>query len=242
MKKILLIFFVLILGSVVLAQENGVGVSIPFLLPDNPFYFVNNIFESIQKTFAFSPQAKSSLAIELANKRLIEARELSNKGNFSLALIQVGKADEELSNAVLFSEGVLVIEEKQELNIKISNVSIFAVSIIEEVKQSAPVQARFGLEIAIENISKTAEISQEDVLVSLVDVAESKFSIFIGQGENFCNSINGVWTFTIDKIGCENIAGVQCDFGSLGMVSDACEEAGAVYSCSGSGVTCERLS
>lgn len=236
-KKLLVIFFVLILSSFSLAQE---GISVPFLLPDSPFYFINTIFEGMQKILAVSPESKSRLAVDFADKRLAEARELSRKGNFSLALNQVQKASEELREAVLFSNSVLVLEEKQELRTRIKISSVFAVSVIEEVREITPSETVLGLDTSIQGILMTIEESQ-DASVSLVDVSNSKFSLYVGQAESFCNSMNGTWSFSDNKIGCENISGVQCNFGLLGMISNACTEAGAVYSCSNSGVVCERL-
>ena len=241
MKKLFLsMFFVLILSSVSLAQE-GIGVNTPFLLPDSPFYFIKTVFEGMQKILAVSPESKSRLAVDFADKRLAEARELSRKGNFSLALNQVQRADEELGEAVLFSDSVLVLEEKQDLVNRIRISSDFARVVVEEIRQVAPVQAQVGLSIAIQNISEIVAESQEDANVSLIDVANSKFSFYIGQAEEFCNSMNGTWSFSDNKIGCENISGVQCDFGLLSMISGACTKAGAIYSCSVSGISCERL-
>jgi len=96
MKKLiatLFIFSFLAVGSA-LAQETvsvelemdetitaeSLGVSDQNLLPDNPFYFLKNIGRGIQNFFAFSEEKKLELRERFSNEKLIEVKNLIEKG------------------------------------------------------------------------------------------------------------------------------------------------------------------
>lgn len=55
------------------------GISEPKLLPDNPFYFVKNLWREVRATFTFNKVKKVELRLRYANERLIEAKKLVEK-------------------------------------------------------------------------------------------------------------------------------------------------------------------
>jgi len=67
---VFLVALLLASGMPVLAQN--VTLIQPGLLPDNPFHSFQDLFEQFQLFFAFSPQDKANVHLQLAEKRLAE--------------------------------------------------------------------------------------------------------------------------------------------------------------------------
>ncbi len=66
----LLIGIIFVLGIPSFAQN--VTLTQPGMLPDNPFHGFQDFFENLQLFFAFSPQDKANVHLQLAEKRLAE--------------------------------------------------------------------------------------------------------------------------------------------------------------------------
>lgn len=117
MKKIFIITILLIafLTNVVQAQPSDER---PGILPDSPFYFVKVVKEKIVGVFKFSEEAKTIYQIELAEKRLKEAKALADKGKSDLAIAtleryydNVQKVSQELVGTEIATNQGRIIEE-----------------------------------------------------------------------------------------------------------------------------------
>jgi hypothetical protein len=75
----------------------------PGITPDSWFYGLDRAFEAIQKAFAFTPEAKARLALQLASERLAEAKEMEARQKPELAAKTAedygGEMDEALRHA-----------------------------------------------------------------------------------------------------------------------------------------------
>lgn len=153
LKHLIVIFgFITIFGASTLAQTTS-NLPNPGLLPDHPLFMFQNIFEGLQHTFAFSPEAKVNLHLQLAEKRLAELN-LSiaeNKTNLVPILTEsfekeVNDMKDELSSTAISEENVAGLAEH------VAQETYKHKLVLEGVLAQAPEQAKEHIEHAI-NVS-----------------------------------------------------------------------------------------
>jgi hypothetical protein len=74
----------LLLGSLGFAQADEPAVD-PGMTPDNPFYFIEGMFQGIQDAFTFDPFEKAGLRLQFAEEKLAEAKAMADAGNAGAA-------------------------------------------------------------------------------------------------------------------------------------------------------------
>lgn len=103
MKYVLMLLILLVsvfpLGGVAYAQSDNLPD--PGMLPDNPFYFLKSLWESVVSFFAFGDEAKAERALELSEVRLAEAKALIAKGETEAAGKTLAKYQEQYRDAIL---------------------------------------------------------------------------------------------------------------------------------------------
>lgn len=116
MSKKLLIFvligftlvFVLVVAKPTLAYDTSKIEVLddynPTLLPDSPFYFLKTWLEKIQELLTISSVSKAELYLKLANKRLVEAQKLMEKGKEDLAQKLLQKFEDRIQKAISKAE------------------------------------------------------------------------------------------------------------------------------------------
>ena len=62
-------------------QAMDLGVSDPWMLPDNPFYWTKNVIRAAQLIFTFDPLSRAELLVKQNNERTLEAAKLIEKDN-----------------------------------------------------------------------------------------------------------------------------------------------------------------
>jgi hypothetical protein len=107
MKKPLLIFLIVFLfftaGQKVFAQNIYVSTSpavlnsqytlpYPGILPDNPLYFLKALRDNVINIFITDPLKKADYDLLMADKRLVAADKLLDKGNVDLAITTLSKS------------------------------------------------------------------------------------------------------------------------------------------------------
>lgn len=96
-SSLLLITF-LLFGGVANAAEDELPD--PGILPGNPFYFLDTVFEGLGTIFTFGDQAKAERFLGLAEERLAEANELAEQGKSNRAEKATEKYTQRLAKAL----------------------------------------------------------------------------------------------------------------------------------------------
>lgn len=127
----------------------------PSLLPDSPFYFLKTWLEEIQEFITLNPTSKAELQLKLANKRLVEAQKLAEKGKTELAQKLLDKFRERIEKAAKKTEEA---EDKgknvDELVAKLQANSLRQQEVLLKVYEKVPEQARDSILQAMENSKK----------------------------------------------------------------------------------------
>lgn len=83
----------------------------PGLLPDNPLYVLKTMRDSVQLMLAGTPLEKAKVYLQLADKNVASAVELTRKGKHTLAVERVHKAQNLTTKAISAVE-----KEKESMN------------------------------------------------------------------------------------------------------------------------------
>ena len=127
----------------------------PSLLPDSPFYFLKTWFEGIQKFITLNPTSKAELQLKLANKRLIEAQKLAEKGKTELAQKLLDKFRERIEKATKKTEKAKDKGKNvDELVAKLQANSLRQQEVLLKVYEKVPTEARDSILNAMENSKK----------------------------------------------------------------------------------------
>ena len=97
MKLLIILTIVLLLMGIPTFAQN-VSISQPGMLPDNPFHPFQDFFEQLQLFFAFSPEAKANIHLQLAEKRLAELNLVIEQNKTDLVPILSDKFEKELND------------------------------------------------------------------------------------------------------------------------------------------------
>jgi hypothetical protein len=149
-RKILLAVALVFAVSAAAAQPaNSTSEVKPGLTPGSFLYPVENFVESLEVRIAGlvgGPDLKAKAIANNAEERLAEARELSESNRTEKASEMVEKYSEAMNRArELASRG-----KDEELKQKLDNVTSRNVKTLEEVKKKVPVEARKGIQNAID--------------------------------------------------------------------------------------------
>ncbi len=150
-KKILLVSFLSMFLFAGIAQAQTNDLPKPGLLPDSPFYFLENWSESIGTFFTFNDAAKAERFLNLAEERLAEINALIDKGRPDVAEKAVEKHQEQLNQALTKAEKA---KEKgldtDEVLAKVSEVTLKHQEILADVYEKVPEQAQPAIERAMQ--------------------------------------------------------------------------------------------
>ncbi|XOU94678.1 MAG: DUF5667 domain-containing protein [Candidatus Kerfeldbacteria bacterium] len=137
----------------------------PGVLPDSPFYFVKEWSEGIQEFFTFDNEKKAELQYRFAMRRVAEVNKLVSKGKLEKAQEHMDKYDSHLEK---FSEKVVKLKEKdadkaEALTDKLEIMQVKQQSVLADVYDKVPEEAKEGILNAMENSSKGLENAIEKI-------------------------------------------------------------------------------
>lgn len=153
MKRAFLIIIFLALVSftgIVLAQTTELPD--PGILPDNPFYFLKSFFEEMGTFFTIGELAKTERFLNLAEKRLAEAKALAEKGKSEVAERTMNRYREQLGWALTKAEQARMKGlNTDEILTKVSEATLRHQSVLIDVYERVSEQAKPAIERAMEN-------------------------------------------------------------------------------------------
>jgi len=160
---ILLVTFFLILGIPAFAQNMALGQ--PGLLPDSPFVSVQDFFEQLQLFFAFSPNAKANVHLQLAEKRLAELNLALGENKTDLVPIlsdkferEVNETEKNIGSAKALGQNVT------ELAQHVAEETFKHQLVLQNLLDKVPEQARLHIENAINKSIQGHEQAVESIL------------------------------------------------------------------------------
>lgn len=124
----------------------------PGMLPGSPFYFAKGFFEGLGTVFTFGNSAKAKRYLELAEKRLAEAKALANQGDENMQAA-VARYEEQYAGAKKRAEQT----ESIDLEAQVAGAATKHLSVLDEVIERVPDQAKEAVRAAKER-SMTGQI------------------------------------------------------------------------------------
>ena len=153
MKKAFLIIIsltLIIFTGIALAQ--AVELPDPGILPDNPFYFLKSFFEEIGTFFTIGELAKTERFLNLAERRLAEAKKLAEKGKSEVAERTMNRYQEQLGRALAKAEQAKMKGlNADDVLTRVSEATLRHQSILIDVYERVPDQAKPAIQRAMEN-------------------------------------------------------------------------------------------
>lgn len=136
MKKYFVSSLVLVTLLVsVVAQEE---LPNPGITPDSWLYGLDRAIEALQKAFALTPEARAKLALQLAEERLAEAKEMERKGYLGLATSTAEDYTKEIEEAKRYGEAIAEVARQRDVKEVISRATSIHVRILEKVNPDEP--------------------------------------------------------------------------------------------------------
>ncbi|MDI6798656.1 MAG: DUF5667 domain-containing protein [Candidatus Aenigmarchaeota archaeon] len=171
MKRLTLGMTILVIGMLstsVIAQElPGAGIT-----PDSWLYGFDRFFERVQLFFTFDPAAKARLRLQFAGERIAEANEMVRRGKPEFVQDLMREHELELSEAEKEVEGLRAVGRNVTLLVEhISNVTYRHITVLEEVLEKSPEQAKPAIEHAINASMKEHETAIEGLSEDLPERA-----------------------------------------------------------------------
>lgn len=173
MKKLLLVLPVLLVVGLffampTLAQEAtpsaGEGIYTPRLLPDNPFYFLKTWKEKIEIFLARTPEAKAEKYVEMATRRVAEARQMVEKNKLELVERLMEKHQEHLERAMeMIEEAKEKGKDVEAVLERVTEATSTHLQVLAEVYEKVPEQAKEAIEHAMEVSSRGQERALEAI-------------------------------------------------------------------------------
>lgn len=170
MKKLLVLLsflFVFTIAPPVFAQTTDTELPNPGLLPDSPIYFLKPLTEKVRGLFVFGEDSKALYALTLADKRLSEAKTLSDKGKDDLASdtaeqagIENENAQEHLAKAE--SEGKDVSAIVEQLAANSTRQQAVLAKVLEKVPEQAKVAIQRAMEMSERGLTKAQEMQTKE--------------------------------------------------------------------------------
>ncbi|WP_176233360.1 DUF5667 domain-containing protein [Candidatus Hakubella thermalkaliphila] len=151
LKKLLIVsvFSLLLFAGGAYAQTDTLPD--PGMLPDSPFYFLKSWAEDVGTLFTFGDVAKCERLVNLAEKRLGEAKALLEKGKPEVAEKALARYQEQLNSALSKAQeakgkGL----DTDEVLTKVSEATLKHQAVLADVYERVPEQAKPAIQRAIE--------------------------------------------------------------------------------------------
>lgn len=135
-----------------------------FILPDSPLFFVDQIFQQVKLTLAFSPESRAKVRAAIAGERLAELRLMlarDNQGGINTALDQLTResalAAEDLADASAQGKDVKLLAKEINDSIKLQR------KLLNEVASQTRGTLKLQLKAARQAL-KEAKVEVEDEL------------------------------------------------------------------------------
>ncbi len=182
MKKIILSFLMIfLLSNLVYAQAE---LPDPGTLPDSAFYGIKKAFESVGNAFTFGETAKAERALGLTEKRLAEAEAMAAKGKPEF----VDDISQEYENKVNEANEIATLakeaQDKEKLAELVSTATSQHISVLDEVQERVPEQAREKIAAARE---RSIRGNQEALKALARENPEKAAEVAMGVAESRAN-------------------------------------------------------
>jgi hypothetical protein len=148
--SLLIIIFLIVVSIPVIAQEE---LPTPGLLPNHPFYGVVRWFEGVHMFFTFDDEAKAKLHLQFSERRLAEARAMIQKGKPEWAeglmkdyMRELNETHRYLHRQIQRGKNVTHLFDM------VYKRTYYHIGVLEDLTETVPAQARFGIEKAL-NVS-----------------------------------------------------------------------------------------
>lgn len=141
------------------AQQQADDLPDPGMLPDHPLYFMTSAWERVGTFFTFGEASKAERELELAGKRLAEARALAEQGKPEAAERAAERYRKQLDRALSKAEEARAEGEDPEgeaLN-DVSEATSRHQAVLADVYEKMPEEARPGIERAMEASKRGGE-------------------------------------------------------------------------------------
>jgi hypothetical protein len=136
----------------------------PGILPGNPFYFLETLGENIGMMFTFNDVSKAEKYLNLAAKRLAEARALAEKGDSERALQATERFEAQFERAQQRAESARASGQDVETVLeRIENASARHLAVLAEVLERVPEQAKEAIQNAMQRSAEGRERAMEAV-------------------------------------------------------------------------------
>jgi len=171
--------FIPIIGFIVLLAFSAPALAQtslpePGLLPDSPFYFIKRIFEGIGTLFTFNVKAKAERYLDLAAKRIAEAKKLAEREKNEIIPKAVALYGKARANVERLLEKIKDEEERAEIAEKVQSVAATHLEVLGDVLEKAPEAAQEGIKTAIDMSKLGVEKAAEILELRKVDAMEQK--------------------------------------------------------------------
>ena len=142
----ILIISLLLVGFLVspaFAQEDEILLPDPGLTPSSPFYFLDDVWKSIQLTFAFSGEKKADLRLKFAEEKLAEARVMAEEGNERALEKALVRYEEQIERAQ--ERAAKVGDKRAELSERVANATSRHLEVLEKLREKLGDKAKKAL-------------------------------------------------------------------------------------------------
>lgn len=172
-------FFILGTGTIAFAQDSvetsadtvisaeDLEVSVPTLLPNNPFYFLKEWKRGIQSFFTFGGLKKAEIEQKFANERIVELQKLVEEGKASSDVLEKAnekyeRAMEKIKNAMDKIEYTTDTDDDTNKFLeKFANQQMLHQRILQRIREQVPEQAFQKIEQVRErHMEKFGEVMQ----------------------------------------------------------------------------------
>lgn len=160
----LLVFVFLTFTPAALAQNKNVFPAVSsgpgFILPDSPVYFVDNFYQKVKLTLAFTPERRAIVRNEIVGERMAELRVMHARGNqkgISVALYELARESRALGM------------DLKEAELEGRDVTKIAKSINDSLRANRQVLAQAAAS-SNEELSLKLDSANEGLLIAKVDV------------------------------------------------------------------------
>jgi len=171
MKKFLvptIIGFAMV-ASIALAQSVSPSASPsplpdPGLLPGNPLYFLDTVFERVQLLFASGAKAKAEKSMDFAEERLSEAAALAAQGTENRPEEALDRYQEQLSKALEYAlEAQNDNQNVDDVLQRIAEATVRHQEVLARVYQQVPEEAQDAIKQAMDNSAMGHETAIEAI-------------------------------------------------------------------------------
>lgn len=159
-KKLLIVpvLAILLFAGVANANGDGHGLPNPGLLPGNPFYFLDSLFEGLGSLVTFGDLSKAERHFALAEERLAESEALADKGDSNRAEKAAEKYQERLDRALAKAEEANEAGRDTDAVLeKIAEATVRHQEVLADIYEKVSEQAKEAIQRAMENSARGHE-------------------------------------------------------------------------------------